>query len=247
MPDRGDDLGGGPDREVVRSWDREYALGRYEDEPPVPFVEDILRAVAADGLSGARGLDIGCGNGRNYIPMVLAGLDLIGLDVSAAALDRLAARMRERRDRLVLGDLAALPEAGTYPVVIGIQVFQHGDRRATHRFLADAQDRVAPGGLFCLRVNAVGTHVWPEHEIVERHPDGGFTVRYTTGSKNGILIHFFSSEEIVASFRRAFEVVLPLRLTSTERVPPAPGTWAQWEGIWRRTAGESPVRSEEAI
>jgi hypothetical protein len=71
-------------------------------------------------------------------------------------------------------------------------VFQHGDRLATHRFIAEAQQRVSPGGLFYLRVNAVGTDVWPEHEIVEHHADGSFTVRYQASPKRGLLIHFFA-------------------------------------------------------
>lgn len=42
-----------------------------------------------------------------------------------------------------------------------------------------AQRRVSAGGLFCLRVAAAATDVWPGHEIIEHDTgDGGFTVRY---------------------------------------------------------------------
>jgi hypothetical protein len=57
---------------------------------------------------------------------------LTGLDISSAAIAQLAARAPARRDRLVLGDLSALPAVSVYPLLIGIQVFQHGDRAAAH-------------------------------------------------------------------------------------------------------------------
>jgi hypothetical protein len=215
------------------SWDAEYAAGRYRGEPPVPFVRDILAAARHAGID--RGLYIGCGNGRNYLPLVAGGLDLAGLDISATAIAQLAARAPERRDRLVPGDLAALPDEAAYPLIIGLQVFQHGDRAAAHAHIRAAQRRLAADGLFCLRVNAVGTDVWPAHEVTEHDPgDGGFTVRYLAGPKRGLLIHFFSAAELGGLFPASdFVSVLPLRPDSTRREPPAPGQWTQWEGIWQ--------------
>jgi hypothetical protein len=61
------------------AWDAEYASGRYLGEPPVAFVEDVVRVSLA--ASRTRGLYIGCGNGRNFVPLLDAGMDLIGLDV----------------------------------------------------------------------------------------------------------------------------------------------------------------------
>jgi hypothetical protein len=219
---------------TAAAWDAEYAAGRYRDEPPVAFVHDILAAARAAGVSG--GLYIGCGNGRNYLPLAAHGLDLTGLDISANAIAELTARAPRRRDRLVHGDLTALPEGQTYPLVIGIQVFQHGDRAAAHAHLRSALRRVSRGGLFCLRVNATATDVWPAHEIVERDPaDDGFTVRYLEGPKRDLRIHFFSAGELSAvASGSGFEPVLPPRLHSTRRDPPAPGQWSQWESIWRK-------------
>jgi hypothetical protein len=120
--------------------------------------------------------------------------------------------------------------------VVGIQVFQHGDRTAAHDSLRAAQRRVRPGGLFALRVNAVGTDVWPRHEVVARDADGGFTVRYLAGAKAGRLIRFYSRAEVTALFE-GWPEVSPLRLDQTWRTPPAPGQWSQWEGIWQAPAG----------
>jgi hypothetical protein len=215
------------------AWDTQYSAGRYMGDPPVTFTYDILAAARTAGL--VRGLYIGCGNGRNYLPLIAGGLDLTGLDISAVAIAQLAARAPTRRDRLVYGDLKALPAEASYPLVIGIQVFQHGDRHGAHAHIRAAQERVGPDGLFCLRVNATATDIWPEHEVTERDADDGLTVRYLAGPKQGLHVHFFSSSELDTLFAGRFTPVLPLRQQTTWRTPPQPGQWSQWEAIWRRT------------
>ncbi|MGH2641529.1 MAG: class I SAM-dependent methyltransferase [Actinomycetota bacterium] len=215
------------------AWDREYRRGRYLDEPPIRFVDDIRDAAKAVGSGLQSGLYVGCGNGRNYIPLVQGGLDLDGLDISGEAISQLRKRLPERADRLYHGDLRSLPSGRRYDIVIGIQVFQHGLRSEAHADLALAKQFVAPDGMFCLRVNAVGTDLWPEHEVIEEFPDGGFTVRYLAGPKIGLPIHFFSRQEIHDLFV-GWDEVLPVRVDLTARVAPAPGQWSQWEGIWRQ-------------
>jgi SAM-dependent methyltransferase len=204
--------------EAAEACDVEYAAGRYRDEPPLPFVADILSAAEEHDLLGAEGLYVGCGNGRNYLPLVRGQLDLLGLDVSATALAQLAARAPDRRDRLIHGDLSALPEGATYPLVVGIQVFQHGNRAIAHDHVRAAQGRLAPGGLFCLRVNAVGTEIEYDHDVVENDPGGSFTIRYLKGPKRGLQIHFFAASELEALFD-GYDLVLPPRPVRTWRVP----------------------------
>jgi SAM-dependent methyltransferase len=220
-----------PDHQAA-SWDKEYAGGRYRDEPPVAFVTDILAAARRAGLSS--GLYIGCGNGRNYEPLVRGGLDLTGLDISDVALRQLSARMPERRGSLVHGDISALPEETRYGVVIGIQVFQHGHAEAAHAHLAAARARVAPGGLMAVRVNAAGTDIAFAHRVTGRNDDG-VTIRYLDGPKAGLEIHFFGEAELRGLFAIGFEPVLPPRAQVTWRQPPEAGQWTQWEGIWRAT------------
>jgi SAM-dependent methyltransferase len=229
-------------RRVKRSyedlWNAEYDAGRYEDEKPVAFVGDIVTAARKHRLR--KGVYIGCGNGRNYLPLVSSGLDLVGIDVSGVAIEKLRERAPDRQDRLLHGDISVLPAGATFSVVVGIQVFQHGDRDAAHSLIRAAQRLVALGGLFCLRVNATDTDVIPAHEITERSADGAFTVRYLDGPKRDLDIHFFSEQELGALFSDSFEPVLALRRKVTWRVPRSDGQWSQWEAIWRRIpAGSS--------
>ncbi|MGD0256740.1 MAG: class I SAM-dependent methyltransferase [Thermoplasmata archaeon] len=219
--------------EVAESWDGEYRAGRYAGEAPVPFVHDILTFSRQWGI--ARGLYVGCGNGRNFIPLSDAGLDLTGLDVSSVAIEQLARRAPQYRGRLLVGEVDGLPAGTRFPLVIGIQVFQHGDRAVCHVNLVAAQERLERGGLFCLRVNAVGTEYQYATERIEAYPEGSETIRYRSGPKQGLLVHFFSERELAALFAGSFQPLLPLRRVVSTRPPPAGGHWDQWEGIWRKS------------
>jgi SAM-dependent methyltransferase len=154
------------------------------------------------------GLYVGCGNGRNLLPLLNAGLDLTGLDISRQAIAQVRARRPDRDGRLIVGDLSALPPGARYDLVVGIQVFQHGTRAQARQHLAAAAARVRPGGLLCVRVNAAGTDVEHPHRRLEEHGDGSFSVRYRGSPKAGLDIHFFTAAELAtvvgdALWRRA--------------------------------------------
>src|SRR5258708_29232444 len=54
-------------------WDAEYRAGRYSNEPPAAFAQDVVAAARQSGV--ARGLYGGCRNCRNYPPLSKAGVD----------------------------------------------------------------------------------------------------------------------------------------------------------------------------
>jgi predicted TPR repeat methyltransferase len=220
--------------DAAASWDAEYASGRYQNEPPEPFVCDIFAAARRERLT--TGLYIGCGNGRNLLPLVDGGLDLTGVDISTEAITGLRARHPSLRQKLIVGDLSNLPPWTRYDLVIGIQVFQHGTRAQAHLHLAAAAARVSDNGLLCVRVNATETDVEQTHDRLEEDADdGSFTVRYHSGPKAGLDIHFFTPTELRSIVGHRFIDVLPPRLSTTTRNPPSRGHWSQWEVIWRRS------------
>ena len=101
------------------AWDAEYAAGRYTGDPPAAFVRDIVAAARERGLR--HGLYVGCGNGRNLLPLLDAGLDLTGLDISPQAIAQLQARRPDRASRLITGDLAESERIGTPHLTEAIQ------------------------------------------------------------------------------------------------------------------------------
>ena len=207
---------------IAEVWNEEYRVGRYVDEPPLEFARKVMLAVKPN----TRGLYVGCGNGRNYLEFIRAGLNVVGLDVSAVGLAQISER--EPSARLVCSDF--LDYHGTFDYIVAIQSFQHGDRARVTKYFQKASEMLNVGGLLFVRVNAVGTDVGHPHHTLESK-DGGFTIRYESGPKKGLDIHFFSSselEDIVVEC--GLNMKQPPKKMVTQR-PNGNGSWSQWEMI----------------
>lgn len=97
-------------------WENAQTLGRRD----VPFWRRV--AAGADGPV----LELGCGTGRVSLPLVRAGVNLVGIDRSAPMLDRARRQIRRSSNpqirkslRLVRGDIRTLPfDAGAFPMVL---------------------------------------------------------------------------------------------------------------------------------
>lgn len=218
-----------------RRWDAEYARGRYAGEPPLEFAETIIRTVAdSDGLSGGKGLYVGCGNGRNFVRLASAGLDLEGIDPSPEAIAQLAARYPPAAARLRCVDLEHFVTDTKFDYLIAIQVFQHGDASETARHFKKASELVRRGGALFLRVNSASTEVHFGHRVKERSAGGSFTVRYVDGPKRGTDVRFFSKRDLIGRLsRNGFEIEAGPSEDRAKREPPKTGTWSQWEVVAR--------------
>ena len=219
---------------VSARWDAEYRKGRYGEDPPLPFADEILATLRADSLAESMGLYVGCGNGRNYLPLVRSGLRLYGLDLSAEALRQLAIRDRARSTRLICADFRTFVSQRRFGYLIALQVFQHGVAADVARYFSGVRSLLSPGGLFFLRVNATSTQITQPHTVIERNDHGGFTILYDAGPKQGLSVHFYSRDELLALTRDDFAVVAGPREDVTVRTPPGTGHWVQWEATWKR-------------
>jgi SAM-dependent methyltransferase len=203
----------------------------------LPFVGRIIDTLRADpsAWSGS-GLYVGCGNGRNYLPLLDAGLNLLGLDVSPEALRRLTQRRPSLSpQRLVREDFRTFKSRDArFDYLVAIQVFQHGDDADVGAYFENAATLLRPGGLFFLRVNSINTNLYRAHTVVEHNAWGGFTVRYEEGPKSGLLVHFYSQSELLERLKVSFIPLMPPREEVITRAAPPAGAWAQWDAIWRR-------------
>ena len=224
------------DRELIaRRWDAEYRLGRYADDPPLRFVGEILDTlrgdpVAPDGI----GLYVGCGNGRNYLPLIDSGLHLYGLDLSLESLRQLGQRRPGTSLPLICAEFGAFRSACPFHYLVALQVFQHGTEADVAGYFDHASALLRPGGLFFLRVNSVSTLIYHAHTVIERSALGGITVRYDAGPKTGLPVHFYSRAELLELTQERFQSVTGPCEDIIPRSAPKTGAWAQWEGIWRR-------------
>jgi SAM-dependent methyltransferase len=200
----------------------------------VAFVATILEALSArPALRRRAGLYVGCGNGRNFLPLVDAGLALLGLDVSREALRQLAERRPDQAQRLHHGDFLTFTPPRPAAYLVAIQVLQHGRRAEAERAFGRAAELLPPGGLFFLRVNSASTEVDHRHAVVERQDDG-FTVEYEEGPKQGMAVHFYGGRELEALTASAFRALQAPREDVTRRAAPKTGSWSQWEAVYER-------------
>ena len=75
-----------------------------------------LEALAAEhGLAGRRVLDVACGTGKSFLPLLDRAYEVTGCDISPAMLER--AGRKAPNVRLVAADMRALPALGEYDLV----------------------------------------------------------------------------------------------------------------------------------
>src|SRR5437667_657726 len=220
---------------LAARWNSEYRAGRYVAERPLPFVDQIISTLRAHpAVTSGVGLYVGCGNGRNYLPLVAAGLTLHGLDVSREALDQLIALRANLKPRLACADFRELEVGSPFDYLVAIQAFQHGVQADAESYFARTAAMLKTGGLFFLRVNSASTEMYLRHTIVDRNDHGGMTVRYDEGPKRGLCVHFYAREELLDLARDRFSLLAGPSEDVTERTAPKTGRWSQWEVVWQR-------------
>jgi SAM-dependent methyltransferase len=109
--------------------------------------------------SGGPVLDIGCGTGRIAIPAAMSGVEVHGLDLSAAMLDRCEDKLEAvgpipGRVELVLGDMRDFALEGRFPLALmAYRTLMHAlepeEQLATLRC---AYDHLEPGGALVLNL-----------------------------------------------------------------------------------------------
>jgi ubiquinone/menaquinone biosynthesis C-methylase UbiE len=130
-------------------WENAQTLGRRD----VPF----WRRTAS--LVRGRVLELGCGTGRISIPLARDGVELVGVDRSAAMLERAHRRAARRRNgshvqgriSLIRGDIRALPfRSGSFSMVLApygvLQSLLHD--RDLSGTIASVARVLARGGMF---------------------------------------------------------------------------------------------------
>lgn len=117
----------------------------------LPFYRELAEA------EGARVLEVACGSGRVLVPLVAAGCDVVGIDVSphmlAIARGKLESNHKSGRGRLVEADMRdfTLDETGFDLAIVAVKSFAY---LTTRQDQLRALDRIAahlrPGGVLSI-------------------------------------------------------------------------------------------------
>jgi SAM-dependent methyltransferase len=134
------------------------AIARIYDPWSVTVVEDVPFYLAEAKKSGGPVLELGVGSGRIAVPIAAAGIEVVGVDLSAGMLEvaRERAELAGVPIDVRLGDMRDPPVDGTFPLVIVpfrslLHMETDDDRRAALRAVAA---HLAPGGRFVFDVFA---------------------------------------------------------------------------------------------
>ncbi|HEX8083878.1 MAG TPA: class I SAM-dependent methyltransferase [Solirubrobacteraceae bacterium] len=80
---------------------------------------DVIETIARrHGFRGRRVLDVACGTGASFMPLLERGHEVVGCDISYAMLERARERAGDRDVELHWADMRALPQLGEFDLVL---------------------------------------------------------------------------------------------------------------------------------
>ncbi len=160
----------------------EWAERTYEAMAPVyddftahhdyeGWLAELLGALERRGLQGKRLLDVGCGTGKSFMPMLPRGWQVTGCDISPAMLG-LAREKGGEAVRLEVADMLELPRFGEFDLVWALDdaINYLLCPEELERALAAMRANLAPGGLLLFDVNELLAYrtFFAETDVVER-------------------------------------------------------------------------------
>jgi SAM-dependent methyltransferase len=142
--------------------------GHYESEA---WIADLVEILERHALTGKRLLDVGCGTGTSFMPMLAQGWEVTGCDISPAML-ALAREKAGEKVRLAVADMLELPDFGEFDLVWALDDavnYLLGPEELT-RALAGMRANLAPTGLLLFDVNELQAYrtFFAETTVVER-------------------------------------------------------------------------------
>jgi SAM-dependent methyltransferase len=135
------------------------------------WLGNLLPIARRHGLRGRRLLDVGCGTGKSFLPMLERGWEVTACDISPSMLD-LARAKAGNAARLSVADMRKLPIFGEFDLVWAlddaVNYLLSGEELG--EALSGMRANLAPGGLLMFDVNTLQAYrtFFAEEQRVER-------------------------------------------------------------------------------
>ena len=217
---------------IASRWDEQYEHGRYANESPIEFVSEILDSLKTNGLDRELGLYLGCGNGRNYIPLRDKNLNILGIDISQSAISALVDLRPKYAQDLQCTSITGFEANHKFAYIIAIQILQHGDSETITSYFDKINELLENNGMLFIRVNSISTEIYHKHTVIK--DTDGLTIQYTKGPKRDLLIHFFTKTELEKHITTRDMIIQSIREVSIKQEPPKTGFWYQWELVCKK-------------
>ena len=119
-----------------------------------------IEAIALEyGLRGSRLLDVGCGTGKSFIPMLARGYEVTAFDLSPAMAERAREASAGSGAEVLVADVRDLPELGRFDMATALDDalnYLLSDDELLDAFTGLARN-LRPGGLLVFDLNALPT------------------------------------------------------------------------------------------
>ena len=136
------------------------------------WLGNLLPELERHGLRRGHLLDVGCGTGKSFIPMLERGWQVTACDVSASMVELARAKVGEAA-ALSVADMRELPELGEFELVWALDdaVNYLLSAEELERALSGMRANLAPGGLLMFDVNTLQSYrtFFAETVVVEAH------------------------------------------------------------------------------
>jgi SAM-dependent methyltransferase len=144
----------------------------YDHERWLSAVEKLARE---QGLAGHRLLDVGCGSGKSFLPLLSRGYEVTACDISPAMVEE-ARRKVAGRARVLVADMRSLPPLGEFDLITCLDdavnyLLDDGDLEAA---LASMASLLAPGGVLVFDTNTLHTYRSVFSTVFAHEDDGAF-------------------------------------------------------------------------
>jgi SAM-dependent methyltransferase len=123
------------------------------------FLSTIEAIAIAHGLRGNRVLDVGCGTGKSFLPLLARGYEVTGCDISPSMVERARLAADGGADLLV-ADARDLPVLGRFDLVTALDDalnYMLSDTELERTFAGVAAN-LRPGGLFVFDLTSLVTY-----------------------------------------------------------------------------------------
>lgn len=153
----------------------------------------LLPELRKHGLrEGGKALDVGCGTGRAFRPLLRRGWQIHGCDLSPAMLE-LAAQEGGAEVTLQVADMRALPNLGSFDLVLSLNDsvnYLLGDEDLVLA-LTGMRENLAENGLVIFDVNSSSTYASGYSEVREVEHEGS---RWTWNGRGEVAPSIFEAE-----------------------------------------------------
>jgi SAM-dependent methyltransferase len=127
------------------------------------------------GLAGRRLLDIGCGTGKSFAPLLARGYEVTGFDLSPEMVDEARRKFGALVEDLFVADMRDLPALGEFDLVTCIDdainyLLDETDLLAAFRGVGEI---LAPGGVFAFDVTSLQSYRTTFTETFVHEDEGG--------------------------------------------------------------------------